>query len=165
MNNNYASTSRMKIIVGGITFEIEGTESLVREGMNYAKENILTESVREIAKKLPVQGKEALVEAEAEVPRIDNFYKEKDPRNDMERITVLGYYAKEYRSIPEVSESELAPLFNEVGGQLPKDIMQTLRNAARKKYSYLESTGRKGYYRITNIGINLVKIRLPRSKS
>ena len=165
MENSNASTSRMKIAVGSITFEIEGSETLVKEGMNYAKENILTESVREIATKLPFQGKETLLEKGAGVPRIDNFYKEKDPRNDMERVTVLAYYAKEYRDIPEVSEDELSPLFNEVGGQLPKAVMQTLRNAARKKYSYLESSGKKGYYRITNTGINLVKIRLPRSKS
>lgn len=164
MSNNDASTSRMKIMVGAITFEIEGSETLVKEGMNYAKENILTENVREIVAKMPALGKETLVEPAAEVPRIDNFYKEKDPRNDMERATVLAYYAKEYRNILEISEAELSPLFNEARVKLPKKVDQAIRNAARKQYGYLESTGKRGYYRITNAGINLVIHQLPRTK-
>lgn len=164
MNNNYASTSRMKIIVGAITFEIEGTEALVKDGMNYAKENILTESVREIAKQLPVGGKEAPIEVVTEAPRIDTFYKEKDPRSDMERVTVLTYYAKEFRNISEISEAILGPLFNETGVRLPKNVGQAIRNAARKQYGYLESAGKAGFYRITNAGINLVMHQLPRTK-
>ena len=163
MNNNNASTSRLKIVVGGITFEIEGTEALVKEGMNYAKENILTESVREMAKQLPIQEEKPSEKVMPESPQIDSFYKEKDPRNDMERVTVLTYYTREYRGISEVSDVELTPLFNEVGGKLPK-VMQAIRNAARKQYGYLESTGKRGYYRITPAGINLVNLKLPRSK-
>jgi len=163
MNNNNACTSRMKIVVGAITFEIEGTEALVKEGMNYAKDNILTESARELAKKLPIQGEKPPEERMPEALKIGSFYKEKNPRNDMERVTVLTYYAKEYRGISEVSEAELTPLFNEVGVKLPKNVMQAIRNAARKQYGYLESAGKPGYYRITNAGINLAKYQLPRS--
>lgn len=163
MSNNNASTSRMKIVVGAITFEIEGTEALVKEGMNYAKENILTESVREMAKQLPIQEEKPLEKVMPESPQIGSFFEEKDPRNDMERVTVLTYYAKEYRGISEVSDAELTPLFNEVGGRLPK-VMQSIRNAARKQYGYLESTGKGGYYRITPAGVNLVNLKLPRSK-
>ena len=164
MSNNNASTSRMKIAVGAITFEIEGTETLVREGMNYAKENILTEAAREMAKQHPIVGEKPSERVVPETPQIGSFYREKDPRNDMERVTVLTYYAREYRDIPEISEAELIPLFNEVGGRLPKNVMQAIRNAARKGYGYLESAGKGGYYRITNAGVNLVKITLPRSK-
>lgn len=163
MNNNNASTNRMKIAIGAITFEIEGTEALVREGMGYAKANILTEGALEMAKQIPIQKEKPSEKVIPESLQIDSFYKEKDPRNDMERVTVLTYYAKEYRSTSEISEAELTPLFNEVEGRLPK-VLQAIRNAARKKYGYLESTGERGYYRITNAGINLVKIKLPRSK-
>ena len=164
MSNNDASTSRMKIVVGAITFEIEGTEILVREGMNYAKENILTEGTREMARKLPIEGEKPPEKVMPEAPEISSFYKEKDPRNDMERVTALTYYAKEYRDMPEVSEAEITRLFNETRGRLPKNVMQAIRNAARKQYGYLESTGRSGYYRITNAGINIVNY-LPRSKN
>lgn len=163
MSSNNASTSRMKIVVGAITFEIEGTEALVKEGMNYAKENILTESVREMAKQLTIQEEKPSEKVMPESPQIGSFYTEKDPRNDMERVTVLTYYVKENREISEVSDAELTPLFNEVGGKLPK-VMQAIRNAARKQYGYLESTGKRGYYRITPTGINLVNLKLPRSK-
>ncbi|MBA7690045.1 hypothetical protein ES703_98568 [subsurface metagenome] len=164
MESNNASTSRMKIIVGAITFEIEGAETLVKEGMNYAKENILTETVREIAKQLPIQGEKPPGEAIPEVPHIRDFYKQKDARNDMERVTVLVNYAREYRNMSEISDLELRPLFNQVGARLPKDLAQAIRNAARKQAGYLEYTGRKGYYRITDAGTNLVKYELPRVK-
>lgn len=165
MDITNASTSRMKITVGAITFEIEGTEVLVRDGMIYAKENILTESTREMAKQLPVVGEKPPEKVMPETPEVGNFYKEKDPRNDMERVTVLTYYAKEYRDMPEVSETEITRLFNEVREKLPKYVMQAIRNAARKQYGYLESAGRTGYYRITNAGNNLVIHELPRSRS
>jgi hypothetical protein len=164
MDNNNASTSRMKIAVGAITFEIEGTEALVKEGMSYAKENLLTESVREIAKQLPIQSAKPPEAVTPEAPQIDSYYKEKNPHNDMERVTVLTRYAQIYRGISEVSDKELTPLFNEVRGKLPKNIMQAIRNAARKQYGFLEATGKSGYYRITNAGINLVN-SLPQSKN
>ena len=164
MANNDASISRMKIVVGAITFEIEGTEALVKEGMDYAKENVLTESAREIAKQLPIQEEKSLEKVIPDVPQISIFYGQKDPRNDMERVTVLAYYAKEYLGKPEVSEAELTPLFNEAGVKLPKKVLQAMRNAARKQYGLLEFAGKGGYYRITNAGINLVKLQLPRSK-
>jgi hypothetical protein len=82
----------------------------------------------------------------------------------MERVTVLTYYAKEYRNILEISEKELGPLFNETGARLPRDVGQAIRNAARKQYGYIESTGKVGYYRITNAGVNLVKYQLPRTQ-
>lgn len=164
MDVDNANTNRMKIIIGAITFEIEGTEALVKEGMSYAKENILTESTREIAKQIPAQEENLSEKKVSEAPQIGTFYKEKDPRNDMERVTVLTFYAKEFRNIPEISDKELSPLFNEASVKLPKNVMQAIRNAARKSYGYLETAGKVGYYHITAAGINRVKFELPRSK-
>lgn len=162
MNN--ASTNRLKIVVGAITFEIEGAEDLVRDGMTYAKENILTESIRGETKRLFTEQGKPKEEAVSEAIPIRDYYNQKDPRNDMERVAVLANYAREYRNISEVSDSELRPLFNEVGARLPKDLAQAIRNAARKQTGYLEYTGEKGYYRITNAGSNLVNFELPKSK-
>ena len=158
MSSNDVSTSRMKIIVGAITFEIEGTETLVKEGMTYAKENILTESVREAAKRLPIEEKPVV-----EVMSVRDYHDQKNPSNDMERVVVFTNYAREYSNVTEVSEAELLPLFHELRTRIPKDLGQAIRNTARRGYGYLEYTGRKGYYRITNAGINLVN-ELPRVK-
>lgn len=165
MNANNASTNRLKIVVGAITFEVEGAEDLVREGMTYAKENILTESTREETKRLSTEGGKPKEEAVPEAIPIRDYHKQKDPRNDMEQVVVLTNYAKEHRGTAEVSELELRPLFNEVGAKLPKNLAQAIRNAARKGSGYLEHAGRRGYYRITNAGSNLVNFELPRSKS
>ncbi len=151
MSNNDASTSRMKIVVGAITFEIEGTEALVKEGMNYAKENILTEGLREAVKQLRIEEKPV-----EEVMSVRDYLNQKNPSNDMERVVVFTNYAREYNNVTEVSEAELLPLFHDVRVRIPKDLGQAIRNTARRGYGYLEYTGRKGYYRITNAGINLV---------
>lgn len=159
-----ASINRLKIAVGAITFEIEGGEDLVREGMTYAKENILTKDIHEIAERALTEERKVKEKPEHKVVSVRDYCNEKNPRTDMERVTVLADYARQYRDTLEVSESELVPLFNEVGVRLPKDVTQALRNAARKQTGYLEFAGRKGYYRITNAGINLVNYTLPRSK-
>ncbi len=158
MSNNNASTSRLKIAIGAITFEIEGTEALVKEGMTYAKDNILTESVREAAKQLSIEEKPV-----AEVMSVRDYHNQKNPSNDLERVVVFTNYAREYSNVAEVSEAELLPLFHELRTRIPKDLGQAIRNAARRGYGYLEYTGRKGYYRITNAGINLVN-ELPHAK-
>ena len=81
------------------------------------------------------------------------------------RLFIHSFIRKnKFNDTLEISEVELGPLFNETGAKLPKNVDQAIRNAARKQYGYLESTGKRGYYRITNAGINLVKHQLPRVK-
>ena len=165
MDTNSASTNRLKIVVGTITFEIEGTEALVREGMTYAKEDILTEDIREAVKQLPTEEEKPTEKKTPETISLREYYDQKNPSNEMGRVVVLTNYAEEYRNMAEVSQSELRPLFNEVGAKLPKNLAQAMRNAARKISAYLEHTGTKGHYRITNAGINLVNLELPKTKS
>lgn len=163
MNSNNANTSRLKIAAGTITFEIEGTEALIREALNYAKENILSQNIQEAVKQaIPSVREEVPTKPlPAEIPSVRDFYAEKNPGNNMEAVVILAFYAREYRDTPEVSEREIQPLFNEVEAKLPKDTAQAIRNAARKVVGYLEFTGKTGYYRITNAGVNLVN-KLPR---
>lgn len=165
MTQNSISTNRLKIVIGGVTFEIEGSQDLIREGLSYAKENILSESaLAEAMKILPAEGiKERLAPPPVdEGPNVRDFYANMNPRNNTEAVVVLAFYARQYRNLAEVSETELQPLFNEAGAKLPKDTAQAIRNAARKDCGYLDYTGRTGYYRITNAGVNLVNIELPK---
>lgn len=162
MHENSVDTNRLKIVIGAVTFEIEGAEDLIREGLTYAKENILSQSA--VARAIEAPPAERIGEGPppTEVPSVRDFYAEKNPRNDMEAAAVLAFYAREYRNLPEISAKELQPLFNEAGAKLPKDTVQAIRNAARKSYGYLEYADRTGCYRITNAGVNLVNIELPR---
>ena len=72
--SNDAAISRVKVGVGAVTFEIEGTEALVKEGMNYAKENILTESAGRAAEELPIQGEESPEKEMTEAPPVDSYH-------------------------------------------------------------------------------------------
>ena len=164
MEKESLNANRLRIVVGTVTFEIEGSEELIRDGLSYAKENLLVDPIPESAPELIPPREIALQNPEAPLPSLRDFYGQRNPSSDMERVTVLAYYAREYRGMSEVSESNLRPLFNEVGTRLPKDLSQAMRNAARKDKGWIEYTGNKGYYRITNAGINLVNLGLSRSK-
>ena len=67
-----------------------------------------------------------------------------------ERYTIL-------RNVPPWSRSvdagELGRLFDLAGWQRPHSFVQTLRNAARSKFRWLERMpGRSGYYTVTEVG-------------
>ena len=163
MADNSADTSRLRVVIGAVSFEIEGTEALVRDGMTFFKESIFTQSVREVAKDLSAE-ETKLAESVVQGVSLRELYQDKKPMTDMERVTVLAYLAKEHRGMAEVSEAELQPLFHEVGDKLPKNVKTAIHNAARKVTGWLESTGKPGYYRISNAGFNYVRFQLPKTK-
>ena len=89
--NNDVSTNRLKIVVGAITFEIEGGEGLVREGMTYAKENILTEEIRKIAKQVLTEEEKVVEKPAREVMSVRDYYKQKNPHSNRERVMAITH--------------------------------------------------------------------------
>ena len=60
---------------------------------------------------------------------------------------------KRYLGMNQVSSQELGPLFDFLEWPHPKDFMQTLRNAGRSSFQWLErSQGAAGYYSVTDQG-------------
>lgn len=75
------------------------------------------------------------------------------PVGDMRRVVVAAEGAGRYLGLPRVSEKELGPLFDLAGWLRPGDFLQTLRNAARRKFRWLERVpGSTGYYTVTDAG-------------
>lgn len=75
------------------------------------------------------------------------------PVGDMRRVVLAAEGARRYLGMSSVSESELWHLFDLAGWQQPGSFLQTLRNAARSKFRWLERIpGRPGYYAITQLG-------------
>ncbi|MBI4312546.1 MAG: hypothetical protein HY681_12310 [Chloroflexi bacterium] len=98
-------------------------------------------------------------------PSLLEFYKQRAPSTDVDRVTVLAAYSRDHKSMGEVTEDSLHPLFRELAvlGQQPaKNITHGIWNAASKGRAYLERVeGKRGAYRLTNAGAALVYSTLP----
>ncbi len=75
------------------------------------------------------------------------------PSGDMRRVVVAAEGAKRFLGMDRISSQELGPLFDFLQWQRPKDFVQTLRNAGRSAFQWLErSPGNSGYYSVTDQG-------------
>ena len=70
---------------------------------------------------------------------------------------VAAEAAHRYLQVASVGADELSRLFNLAGWPIPHSFVQTLRNAARKKFQWMERVpGRAGHYRLSNTGRSIV---------
>ena len=75
----------------------------------------------------------------------------------MRRTVVAAEGAKRYLGAASVSGEDLGRLFDLAGWMRPADFLQTLRNAARNKFGWLERVpGKPGHYVVTAQGRALV---------
>ena len=81
------------------------------------------------------------------------------PMGDMRRTVVAAMGADRYLELKGVSPLELRQLFDLVEWPQPRNFIQTLRNAARSKFRWLERVpGRPGYYSATPKGAAAVTV-------
>jgi hypothetical protein len=81
------------------------------------------------------------------------FCQSVNPMGDMRRAVVAAEGAGRFLNIDSVDAEELGRLFDLAGWQRPHSFVQTLRNAARSKFRWLERVpGRSGYYTVTDVG-------------
>ena len=90
--------------------------------------------------------------SEAEEAFIE-FCRAASPLGDMRMVAVAAEGARRYLSMDSVDSSDLERLFDLAGWRSPHSFIQTLRNAARSKFRWLERLpGRSGRYTVTNLG-------------
>jgi hypothetical protein len=81
------------------------------------------------------------------------FCQSASPLTDMRRVVVAVEGASRFLGLDSVDAEELGRLFDLAGWRRPHSFVQTLRNAARRKYQWIESIpGRSGHYTVTNQG-------------
>ena len=72
---------------------------------------------------------------------------------DMRRVVVAADGAGRFFSADGVDAEDLGNLFDLAGWRRPGNFTQTLRNAARSKFGWLERVpGRSGRYAVTDLG-------------
>ena len=76
-----------------------------------------------------------------------------NPIGDMRKVVVAAEGAAQFLEMVSVSAEDLEELFERVGWLQPHNFTQTLRNAARTKFRWLERVpGRSGHYAVTELG-------------
>ena len=84
-----------------------------------------------------------------------SFCQEAAPLGDMRRVVVATEGASRQFAVDGVNAEELGWLFDLAGWRKPGNFTQTLRNAARSKFGWLERIpGRSGRYAATPLGLS-----------
>jgi len=77
-----------------------------------------------------------------------------NPLGDMRRVVVAAEGASRHFELDGVNADDLGLLFDMAGWRRPGNFTQTLRNAARSKFGWLERIpGRSGRYAATALGL------------
>ena len=85
------------------------------------------------------------------------FCQRVSPLGDMRRVVVAAEAADRHLNVRSVDPEELERLFTLAGWPIPHSFVQTLRNAARTKFRWLERIpGKSGHYRVTDTGRSIV---------
>ena len=83
------------------------------------------------------------------------FCQEANPLGDMRRVVVAAEGASRHFEVDGVNAEDLGWLFDMAGWRRPGNFTQTLRNAARSKFGWLERIpGRSGRYAATPLGLS-----------
>jgi len=90
--------------------------------------------------------------ASAEEEAFIEFCRAASPLGDMRMVVVATEGAKRFLSMDSVDAPALERLFDLAGWRSPHSFIQTLRNAARSKFRWLERLpGRSGRYTVTDL--------------
>jgi hypothetical protein len=96
-------------------------------------------------------------------PDLKEFYKQKAPKSDMERVTLFAYYLKKYLNTDQIEAGHVVSCCKEVHCKIPADISQTFYNA-QQHYAWLKAKEHGKLASITVQGDNLIETELPRKK-
>jgi hypothetical protein len=94
-------------------------------------------------------------------PSLKDFIKEKNPRNDMERIAVFAYFLKYYGKISDMKVGHVVSCFQEINQPVPTNIPQAFKNNQHRK-GWLDTGVGAESAQITIKGENFVKFELPK---
>lgn len=100
-------------------------------------------------------------EQEENVPTLKEFFDEKKPLTGSETVAVFGFYLEHFENKLEFNEHDISRAYFEARVRKPKVIGQALRDAKNFK-GYLVEGSKRGTFRLSNVGENLIVHDLPR---
>jgi hypothetical protein len=94
---------------------------------------------------------------EATTADLRDFINKHNPRGAVAEIPAFLYWLKTYEKKPIANESDILEIYRRTNIRPPKNIAQSLRDLASKKYGRLEAVKEKvGYVRLSRSGEDFV---------
>lgn len=151
---------RVRIKLGEVEIEVEGDEEFVEKHVEEFRKEM-----PKIAKELPP--KERVIPPEIQKEKVElgklslaEFYKQKQPRDDIEVAIVIAYYLISFEEREEFTNQEIKEEANKLGYKLSNPA-DTLKRAASGKKAYVRKI-EKGKWTLTLEGRNFVEKELPK---
>ena len=158
--------AKIEVNFAGTTFNIEGPESLVREGWEYLKNELMpylrgkTKEARPVKKrKMPELEKEKVEKIPEE--ELLKFYNEKKPKSQVATVTVFAYYLKHFKGKEEFTTTDIKDLYETLKLPVPKKYSQAIWDASSKR-GFVIKGEKKGLYKISEAGERFVEEKLPK---
>jgi len=153
---------RIRIKLGEVEIEAEGDKEFVEKHIEEFKKEM-----PKIAKELPPKEKIITPEIQKEEVELEKlslaeFYKEKQPRDDIEVALTIAYYLTFSQQKKEFSNQEIKQMGANLGYKLSNPA-DTLKRAASGKKAYVLKI-EKGKWSLTIEGENFVQKELPHQK-
>lgn len=109
-----------------------------------------------------VQIKPIPIDLKSHDPPFREFYSEKMPRTNQERVTVCVYYINKILDQENVAPGHIVSCYREVNARIPQQIPQLFRDTTHRK-GWIAPGEETGSVNVTISGENLVEHDLPRS--
>ena len=155
------NTSRIKIRKGEAEIEVEGDKDFVEKHIEELKNEL-----SKFSRKIPVEGGsvETIKKTNGELENISlaEFYKLKDPKDHNETTMVFAYWMIEKENKEEIRPKDIYKCYSKIGVPKPANIPDIMKTLASGRKAYLIKTERRGFYKISTLGRDLIEKELPR---
>lgn len=152
---------RIKIKLGDVEIEAEGDKEFVEKHIEEFKKEMPN-----IAKELPP--KEKIItpeiskeEVELEKLSLAEFYKQKLPKDHNETVVVFAYWLTKKENKEEFGPKDIEKCYAQIGVKKPTNVPQTMKILASGDKAYLIKFGKRGIYKISMLGKDLIENELP----
>jgi len=151
---------RIRIKVGEVEIEVEGDREFVEKHIREFKRYRL-----EIVRGLGEKGTISEVpnkKLELEGLSLAEFYKQKQPKDHDENVTVFAYWLTKKENREEFHVKDIRNCYKETKVPEPKNIYRNISAVVGPIRAYLVKGSRKGFYKLTRTGEEFVEGELPR---
>ena len=153
-------TYRIRIKKGNVEIEVEGDKDFVEKHIGELK-NELSKFIRE----MPIEDGEKIIEKTNEGLEnisLAEFYKLKSPKDHNETVMIFVYWMTEKENKEEITPKDIDKCYSKIGVPKPANIPDIMKKLASGKKAYLVKTGKRGFYKISMLGRDLIEKELPR---
>jgi hypothetical protein len=172
-NSNANVTPSMSVQWGGFSFSLSGPVDLVREGFDLLRSEVFPSllaggpppSDTPAADTIGGVAANGTASTASEEISPAQFVEEKQPKTEMEKATVLAYFAKKHRGAAEFTLDDLEALYNEAHVPI-RGVKNAIGNASKRANGGLLKSvaGKRGVYQVTAAGESYIKTKLPHGK-